>query len=53
MTEEEGNLGELTIRLIVIVLFERVKFLVGSTMNNLVTPLVVRLVLMDDPRCGC
>ena len=52
MTEVEGNLRDLTVGLIVVVLTKRVKLLVSVGVHDLVTPLVVRLGLVDDPLGG-
>ena len=49
MSEIERNLGKLTIGLEVVILSDGVKLLVGIRVDDLVTPVVVRLVLVLDP----
>jgi hypothetical protein len=52
VAEVEGNLGDLTVGLVVVVLTKRVELLVSIRVHDLVTPLVVRLGLVNDPLGG-
>ena len=52
VAEVEGNLSDLTVRLEVIVLTERIQLLVSVGVHDLVAPLVVRLGLVNDPLGG-
>jgi hypothetical protein len=49
VTEVEWNLGKFTIRLEVIVLSKRIELLISIRVDELVAPVVVRLLLMLDP----
>jgi hypothetical protein len=49
MTEVEWHLGKFAIGLIIVILSQGVKLLVGIGVNDFVTPIVVGLAFVDHP----